>query len=317
MDDSTQSAKIRILVVVGQTGGGKERTSLAAAAMVGGEIVSCDSMKVYRGMDIGTAKPDAEARRRIRHHCLDIAEPDEICSAARWAGCADAAIADIVSRRNVPIVSGGTILYLKALLYGMFEGPPADSRLRQSLHDEAAAHGGSPYLHERLAGVDPPAASRTHPNDLRRIVRALEVYQLTGRPISDHQSQFGRIRGHLDPLVVALRRQRDDLHSRINQRVLRMIDQGLVDEVRRLLQRPQGLSPEAAQAVGYREIIDHLQGGSTLPQAVEAIQTSTRQFAKRQMTHLRGLQHKQWLDVPPQEQPEETARRIVELFRDE
>lgn len=315
MDESSEK-RTRVLVVVGQTGGGKERASLAAAALLDGEIVSCDSMKVYRGMDIGTAKAGAEERRLVRHHCIDIADPWQVCSAAWWLQCADAAIADITARGKLPIFSGGTVLYLKALLYGLFEGPAADLAIRQRLKDEAAARG-STFLHERLATVDAPAAKRIHHNDLRRIVRALEVYELTGQPISARQQQFGQIRTSLNPLVVALRRQKEDLHRRIDLRVQRMIDAGLVDEVRALLARPEGLAPEAAQAVGYREIIDHLQGRLTLQAAIDAIRTNTRQFAKRQMTHLRGLAHRRWLDVSPDESAEETARRIADIYNED
>jgi tRNA dimethylallyltransferase len=313
-DNVNQSTPL--LVIVGQTAGGKERTSLAAAGLLGGEIISCDSMKVYRGMDIGTAKAAPDDRRRVPHHCIDIADPWEVCSAARWLQCADAAIADIAGRGRLPIVSGGTVLYLKGLLYGLFEGPAADEAIRRRLHDEAAGHG-TPALHERLSRLDPAAAAKIHPNDLRRTVRALEVLEITGRPISEQQRQFGRIRPHLSPVVVALRRQKEDLYRRIDMRVRRMVDEGFADEVRRLLSAPQALSPEAAQAVGYREMIEHVRGRVSLDETVEAICLSTRQFAKRQMTHLRGLEHKHWLDVAPHEPPEETARRAVEVFRSE
>ncbi len=312
---STPEHKFNLIVIVGQTASGKEGTSLALAAGRGGEIVSCDSMKVYRGMDIGTAKAPAEVRRRVPHHCVDIADPWEICSAARWLDCANASLASAWARGVLPIVSGGTVLYLKALLYGLFEGPPADPQLRQRLHDEAERVG-SAGLHAELAKVDEAAAGRIHPNDLRRIVRALEVYRLTGRPISEQQRQFGQLRPQLHPLVVALRRQKEDLHRRIDLRIDRMVEEGLVDEVSRLLAEPRGLSPEAAQAVGYREIIAFLQGRLTLPAAIDQLRLATRQFAKRQMTHLRGLEHRQWLDVPPGEPAELSAERIERMLGD-
>ena len=304
---------LRFLVITGQTGSGKERVALAVAERLGGEIISLDSMKVYRGMGVGTAKPSAADRRRVPHHLLDVADPRESFSAARWVELADAALAEIAGRGRVPIVSGGTLLYLKALLYGLFDGPGADAGVRARLRAEAVS-AGSAALHERLARVDLAAAQRIHPNDLRRVVRALEVHELTGRPISEQQAQFGRVRPGLDPLLVALRRTRDDLHRRIEQRVDRMVAGGLEAEVRRLLALPGGLSREAAQAVGYREMIDLIQGRLSPGEAVERTARSTRTFARRQMTHLRSLQGLVWLDVAPHEPADETAERLVRLW---
>jgi len=228
---------------------GKERLALAVAERLGGEIISADSMKVYRGLDIGTAKPDAEARRRVPHHLVDVAEPTETFSAARWLALADAAIAEVAARGRVPIVSGGTPFYLKALLEGLFEGPAADPDLRRRLAEEARA-GGTEALHARLARVDPAAARRIHPNDLRRIVRALEVWEKTGRPISDLQRQWGAGRRRYRPLLVAIRRSPEDLTRRITERARRMLEAGLVDEVRRLVRRaggPMGAEPHSAE----------------------------------------------------------------------
>lgn len=306
---------IGILVITGQTASGKERVALAVAERLNGEIVSLDSMKVYRGMDVGTAKPAAEDRLRVPHHLIDVADPSEGFSTARWVELADAAIDDIAARRRLPIVSGGTILYLKALLYGLFDGPSADLALRQRLEEEAA-RSGTAALHARLLDIDPAAAGRIHPNDLRRIVRALEVHELTGRPISEQQSQFGRPRADLAPLVVALRRTRDDLNRRIDARVDRMIAAGLEEEVRRLVAAPGGLSREAAQAVGYREMIDVAEGRLPRDDVIAEIRKNTRTFARRQMTHLRSLDGRLWLDVGPNEPPEETTGRIVALWRD-
>ena len=310
----TADPPLEFLVITGQTVSGKERAALEVAAALGGEIVSMDSMKVYRGMVIGTAAPDAAARERVPHHLLGVADPSEPFSTARWAALAEAAMADIAARGHVPVVSGGTVLYLKALLYGLFEGPSADAALRRRLHDEARA-GGSAALHRRLQAIDPAAAARIHPNDERRIVRALEVHELTGRPISELQAQFGQVRGRLAPLVVALRRTRDDLRRRIDQRVDRMMAAGLEDEVRRLLARPEGLGREARQAVGYREMIDLAEGRLTREQAVAELKKNTAAFAKRQMTHLRSLEMRVWLDVAPQETAAAVAERIVALWR--
>lgn len=302
------------LVITGPTASGKERTALGVAERLGGEIISLDSMKVYRGMDIGTAKATAECRRKVPHHLLDVADPRETFSAARWARLAEAALGDIAARGRVPIISGGTILYLKALLYGLFDGPSADPAIRDRLASEADRDGPA-ALHRRLAEVDPAAAERIHPNDLRRVVRALEVHELTGRPISALQRQFNAMRPHLAPRIVALRRTRDDLRRRIDLRVQRMIDAGLETEVRRLLDAEHGLSREAAQAVGYREMIAMLEGRVSPADLVALIQKNTAVFARRQMTHLRSLEGRQWIDVAPHESPEQTAERAGDLWR--
>ena len=240
---------IAILVITGQTASGKEGLAVAVAAALGGEIVSADSMKVYRGMDIGTAKPSADQRRAVPHHLLDVADPGETFSTALWARMADLALADIHARGRTPVVSGGTPLYLKALLEGMFEGPAADQGVRDRLRAEAEARG-TGELHERLMKIDPAAAARIHRNDLRRIVRALEIWELTGTPISELQRQWGSRRPRYRPLVVAIRRDREDLTRRIRDRVRRMMEAGLVDEVRRLAARP-GL-PRRGPLAGQR-----------------------------------------------------------------
>lgn len=305
---------VRFLVITGPTASGKEGAALAVAARLGGEIVSLDSMKVYRGLDIGTAKASAADRRRVPHLLLDVVNPWEKFSAARWAELAEAALAEIRGRGRVAIVSGGTILYLKALLYGLFEGPAADAALRAELEAEAERLGVT-SLHSRLAGVDPAAAARIHPNDLRRIVRALEVEQLTGRPISELQGQFGRMRAGLAPVVVAIRREREDLVRRIDERVERMLAAGFEAEVRGLLASPEGLSMEAAQAVGYRELIALIEGRLPREEIAAEIKKNTRRFAKQQMTHLRSLAECVWLDVAEGEGAEAVAGRVVEAWK--
>ncbi len=308
-----ESAAVRVLVITGQTASGKEGAALAAAERLGGEIISLDSMKVYRGLDIGTAKASAADRRRAPHHLLDVVNPWEKFSAARWAELAEAALGEIRGRGRVAIVSGGTVLYLKALLYGLFDGPAADPALRAGLEAEAERLGVT-SLHARLATVDPAAAARIHPNDLRRIVRALEVQQLTGRPISQLQGQFGNLRPGLSPVLVALRRGREDLVRRIDERVERMLAAGFEDEVRGLLASPGGLSMEAAQAVGYREMIALLEGRLPREELAAEIKKNTRRFAKQQMTHLRSLKECTWLDVAEGESAEAVAARVVEAW---
>jgi tRNA dimethylallyltransferase len=246
-----------------------------------------DSMTLYRGMDIGTAKPGAEERRRVPHHLLDVLDPWESASVAWWLEQAAARVREIEARGMRVLFVGGTPLYLKALCYGLFDGPPADEALRQRLTDEAE-HTGRAALHARLAQVDPATAARLHPNDVRRVVRALEVWELTDRPISAWQQQWsaGETPGNQ---VLWLDLPRDELYARINARVEQMITAGLVDEVRGLRRLCRPLSREASQALGYKELFDYLDGRATLAEAVERIQTRSRNLAKRQLTWFRHL----------------------------
>jgi tRNA dimethylallyltransferase len=226
---------------------------------------------------------------------------------------ADEAIAGIHARGRVPIVSGGTPLYLKALLEGLFEGPAATPVVRERLVAEAEAQG-TPALHARLAEVDPVAAARVHPNDLRRIVRALEVWELTGSPISDLQKQWGRRRPRYRSLVAAIRRDREDLTRRLQERVRRMTGAGLVEEVRALAARPGGLPRGPRQALGYAEVLDYLDGRMSWEETLAAIVAHTRQFARRQMTWLSRFEGVVWLDAAPETPIEARADRVVELW---
>jgi tRNA dimethylallyltransferase len=304
-----------ILIITGPTAGGKERLAVEAAARIGGEILSADSMKVYRGMDIGTAKASPDQRGRVPHHLLDLADPAETFSAARWLRAAEAVIAQCAARGRVPVVSGGTPLYLKALLEGLFEGPAADPALRARLHAEAQTLG-SPALHERLAQIDPAAAARIHPNDLRRITRALEVWQATGHTITDLQRQWGEMRADLRPLIIGLRRDGEDLTRRIAARVRRMLDDGLVDEVRRLDARPEGLARGPRQALGYAEVLEMLAGRLAEADLEAAIVAHTRQFARRQRSWLGRFEGVRWLDAAPDASTEALADAVVGLWRE-
>jgi tRNA dimethylallyltransferase len=284
------------LVLTGPTGSGKSRMALELAERLGAEIVSMDSMALYRGMDVGTAKPSALDRRRVPHHLLDVLDPWESASVAWWLEQAARVCGEVRARGRQPLVVGGTPLYLKALLYGLFAGPAADEALRRRLTREAE-EAGPHALHERLACVDPPSAARLHPNDVRRVVRALEVWELTGRPLSAWQTQWRARRagpaGEGRPRVLWLDLPRPVLYQRIDARVLRMIEQGLVEEVRALRQLPQPPSRAAAQALGYKEMFDHLDGRAGLDETIRHIQTRSRQFAKRQLTWLRQLREAQ------------------------
>ncbi len=307
-------ACVPILVITGQTASGKERVAVEVAARLGGEMISADSMKVYRGMDVGTAKASHEQRAKAPHHLLDVADPGETFSTARWLELAEEVIADVHARGRVAVVSGGTPLYLKALLEGLFEGPSADEAIRVLLREEAEACG-APALHARLSEIDPAAARRIHPNDLRRIVRALEVWELTGRPISDLQGQWGSRRAVYRPLVVAIRRDSGDLTRRITHRTRRMLDAGLVDEVRRLAARTGGLAKGPRQALGYAEALDFLDGRLSEEELAPAVVAHTRQFARRQMAWLRRFEGIEWLDAALDADAATLADRVVVLWR--
>jgi tRNA dimethylallyltransferase len=265
-------------------------------------------------MNIGTAKPDAHERQLAPHHLIDVLEPDQEYSLARYLSAAWECIREIKSRGREVLFVGGTSLYLKGLLRGIFEGPPADWDLRRQLEEEARqAEPG--LLHRRLAGVDPSAAERLHPNDTRRLIRALEVYLKTGRPISVLQAQFevGLPADACRNFVLDWPRR--ELYARIDRRVERMFAAGLVEEVRRLLCSSRPPSKTARQALGYREVLEHLEGRRDLPQTVELVKTHTRQFAKRQGTWFRSLSECRFVAVDGSIGPAEVARQIQEAAR--
>jgi tRNA dimethylallyltransferase len=283
------------LVLTGPTGSGKSELGVELAEKLDAEIVSMDSMALYRGMDIGTAKPGAELRQRVPHHLLDVREPWQSANVAWWLTEAGNCVRLIESRRKRALFVGGTPLYLKALIYGLFDGPPADLELRRRLTDESQ-QAGAQALHERLAMLDPAAAKRLHPNDVRRIIRALEVLELTGRPLSNWQQQWKAepsaehtANVESPPQVLWLDLPRAELYARIDARVGQMMKAGLLEEVRQLRALPHPISREAAQALGYKELFAHLEGQSSLAKAVVRIQTRSRNFAKRQITWFRHL----------------------------
>ena len=274
--------------LAGPTACGKTAAGIELAERIGAEVVALDSMSLYRGMDIGTAKPTAAERARVPHHLVDILDPHEDYSVAEYLRAAHAACRDILERGRTPLFVGGSGLYLRAVLRGVFEGPSADWEFRRRLERELQ-ESSAEALHARLRTVDPAAATRLPPRDVRRVVRALEVYHLTGRPASELQQQPA-----LDPAlrprhVFWLSPPREWLFQRINRRVEQMIDAGLVEEVRALLAAPRPLGRTARQALGYQEMIAYLCGARSLAEAVATIQTRTRQFAKRQHTWFRNL----------------------------
>jgi tRNA dimethylallyltransferase len=288
----------RLWVVLGPTASGKSALAMELARRTGAEILSVDSMQVYRGMDVGTAKPSAAERAEIRHHLIDVVDPNEMFTVARFVELADGVIAD-ARRRGVPLIAtGGTPLYYKALFEGLFEGPPADEAIRERLRGQ-----GGEALHRRLAEVDPQAAGRIHVNDTKRMIRALEVYELTGRPISSFQTEWEAAAQRHEATWVGLHWEKEALNRRINARVKSMLAAGWVEETGRLLERYGELSQTAAEATGYAELIAHVRGKLALDEAVEQIKIGTRQLARRQMKWFRRWGRVRWLagDAPVDE----------------
>jgi tRNA dimethylallyltransferase len=278
-----------VYILTGPTGSGKSRLALDLAAALGAEIVSMDSMALYRRMDVLTAKPSPADRARVPHHLIDELEPWESASVAWWLDRARACVREIRGRGRRALFVGGTPLYLKALLCGLSAAPPGDAAVRARLAAEAAAHGPQ-ALHDRLARVDPAAAARLPANDVRRVGRALEVWELTGRPLSAWQGQWTAATPALPPgrcLWLDLPRER--LYERIDARVTQMAADGLVDEVRALRALPRPPSREAAQALGYKELLPHLDGALPLEEALQRLRQRSRNFAKRQRTWMRAM----------------------------
>lgn len=299
----------RVIVIAGPTAVGKTATAIRLAQRIGGEVVSGDSMQVYRGFDIGTAKPTPAEMEGVPHHLIDIKDPTEDFSVAEFQQRADAAIRAIAARGRWPIVAGGTGLYLRALLRAYTFAPLAhDPAVRAALEEEARRLG-APALHARLRQVDPEAAARIHPNDQLRIVRALEVYTVTGQPISRLQRE-GRRR--YDALVVCLYMDREQLYERVNRRVDAMLTAGWLDEVRRLL--AAGLSPYRSPLaqLGYRELVAYLRGLVEYEVAVDWIKRNTRRYARRQLTWWKRDPDVHWVPAAPG--PEAAAAAIVQLM---
>lgn len=295
--------------LAGPTACGKSATSLVLADRLNAEIISLDSMAIYRRMDIGTAKPPLSDRLRVPHHLIDIAEPHEEYSVAEFVRQAACAAEEIAGRGRTPLFVGGTGLYLRSILRGLSEGPVADWEFRQSM-EQLAIRNGPEWLHNKLKACDPVTAGRLHPNDMRRIIRALEVFELTGRPISDDQQHKPVPEAERPRVVVWLEPPREWLRARIDMRVDQMMSAGWLEETRELMTLQPPPSRTACQALGYRELIDHLNGQLTLEAAVEQIKISTRQFAKRQHTWFRNLEECGAMAITGHESSEIIADRI-------
>ena len=289
--------KPRLLVILGPTASGKSRLAMEIAGALDGEIVSSDSLQVYKHLDIGTAKPSLEERARAAHHLIDILEPDEEFNAGTFRREASSVIKSLSAAGKKIIVAGGTYLYVKALLSGLIEGLPADSGLRAALSKERLEHG-TEHLYRRLVSIDPESASKIHPNDYIRTERALEVYELTGQKMSLLQSRHEFGVHNYEYVKIGINVQREELRRRIDERVDGMISAGLVDEVRGLRSMGYGPGLKPMQSIGYKEINAYIDGEIGLERAVELIKRDTKRFAKRQMTWLRADEEIHWLDIP-------------------
>ncbi len=290
--------QIRLLAVVGPTAGGKTSLSVALAHRLGGEILSCDSMQVYRGMDIGTAKPSPEERRGIAHHLLDIADPDTPFSAADYVAAAKPAVSEVASRGSLPILCGGTGMYLDALLRGGFEETESEPGIREALFAYAREHGAH-ALHERLRAVDPESADAIHENNLKRVVRALEIWESTGKTKTETDRCSRAVPSPYHATVVGLfYPDRTVLYERISRRVFEMLDAGLIEETERLWRA--GVferNSTAAQAIGYKELLPYLEGRASRDEAVDRLILATRHYAKRQLTWFRARPYVKWVEM--------------------
>jgi tRNA dimethylallyltransferase len=304
-----------MILILGVTASGKGRLAFDLAEFLGAEIISIDSMKVYRRMDIGTAKPPKEARQQINYHLIDIIEPSDSFSVGAFINAASDAIEQTKSHNGKIVAVGGTALYIKSLLYGIFDGAGTDEKIRAELRERAGAEGLA-EMHHELRKIDPSAAERINPNDAKRIIRALEVYQLTGKPISSFQKQWDQHQMKHDWKIIGLRREKADASGRINKRVKNMIDYGLVDEVKSLMDEEKPLSKQARCAIGYAEIIEHLNGQINLDNAIESIKINSRRLAKSQRTWFKTFTNVHWLDIAEDETPERILNRTKRLLDD-
>ena len=291
--------------IAGPTAVGKSAVALALAEKIGGEIISVDSMQVYRGLDIGTAKPTAAERARVPHHLLDLCDLSEAFDVAQFVQQAEKAVADIRSRNKTPIFCGGTGLYFKAFLEGLGEAPPSNEKLREELRAAPLA-----ALLDELRERDPAAYKKIDKQNPRRVIRAIEVIRLTGKKFSEQRSEWTTQRVEIaEKKLICFQRTPEDLHQRINVRVDEMFQRGLVAETRELLQRGLAENMFAMQAIGYRQVVEHLRGERDLAKTIELVKARTRNFAKRQLTWFRRHGNCMWLELKPGETAEETLAR--------
>ena len=305
----------KIVVICGPTASGKTALSIALAKAFDGEVVSADSMQIYRGMDIGTAKPTREERAGIPHHMLDVAAPGENYSVSRYVAEATACVEDILARGKLPIVCGGTGLYIDGLIRGTdYQPAGTDNGIREQLEAEWEAQGGEAMM-ARLSAVDPDSAARLHLSDKRRILRALEVYLATGETITVHNERSKQVPPRFEAVMIGLNTEpRDILYGRIDRRVGVMLEQGLLQEVKNLLEAGL-LEGTAAQAIGYKELLAHFRGEMTLEAAADLIRQKSRNYAKRQLTWFRRDERVKWIVYNAPEAAPEVLQEATEYLQ--
>jgi tRNA dimethylallyltransferase len=303
--------KKKIICLIGPTAVGKTDVAVILARRIGAEIISCDSMQIYKGIDIATSKPTKKQRELAPHHLLDIVKPYQEYNAARFRIAAKKAIKEIQQRGKIPLIIAGTGLYLDALLDGLFTGPGQNAKLRKKFSQQAQRYG-IMYLYSRLKKVDPQAAQNIHAHDFRRISRALEVYTLTRKPISQWKKETYGIRDKYAIHIFGLQRQRDDLYTRIEERVDRMFRQGLIAEIKRLTK--QKLSRTAKSVLGYKEVKGFLDGLYSRDEAKRLLQKNTRRYAKRQCTWFRREKAVRWIDIGAKQSAKLVAKKISALL---
>jgi tRNA dimethylallyltransferase len=304
-----------LIVVVGPTAIGKSRVAVRLAQALGTEVLTADSRQVYRGMDIGTDKPTPEERQGVPHGLIDLVEPDRAFNVGEYRRLALSEIDRLSGDGRIPLVVGGTGLYVRALVRGLWEGPAADWSLRERLMQEAGREGGAEHLHRELARVDPDSAGRLHPHDQVKIIRALEVHHLSGRPLSEAHRTHAFTDATFAPLLVGLTQERDALYRRIEERVDSQLAKGLVQETQRLLACGYGRHLGSMKGLGYRQIAGYLAGEYAYEEAVRRLKRDTRHFAKRQMTWFRKEPDITWLSIDESEPIERVSVRILELIQ--
>lgn len=304
-------AKPLILFLVGPTASGKSIVANELALHINAEIISADSMQVYKGMDILSAKPTLKEQKKIRHHLIDILEPSQEYSAAIFRNNALRCIEEIIARKKVPLFVGGTGLYVKALTKGLFSDNGKDEQLRKELAQEAK-HKGNEYLYERLKAVDPKAAEKIHPNDMRRVIRALEVYEISSRTITELKTEIEGLDKKYEFKIFAIERERRKLYERIESRVDKMFDDGVEAEVKKLLEFD--LSHTAIQAIGIKQISAYLNKEYSLDFAKDLIKRDTRRFAKRQLTWFRAEKDIVWVRAASVDTASSIASKILSLL---
>jgi tRNA dimethylallyltransferase len=299
--------KPRVLFLVGPTAIGKTDIALQLAAKINAEIISCDSMQIYKGMEILTSKPALEVRKKIPHHLIDIVSCDREYNVSKYRLAAIRKINEIIKRGRVPLFVGGSGLYMSVVIYGIFKAKTEDKDIRQRLYKEAQ-DSGAHKLYDKLMKVDPRAAQKIHPNDIKRIIRALEVFELTGKPISQLQATRKGLADKYDIKILGLDMPRDELYKRIDERVDEMFKRGLVEEVKKLLKLK--LSQTARAAIGLNEIKGFLEGLYDLEEAKKLMKRNTRQYAKRQMTWFRKDRRIIWIDITSKEKTIKIAETL-------